>query len=62
MHNNNIKLLNKTNFGIVKSLENMQEAMALIIEILRIVGRSVVKFKFIYASSYVARISLFNKN
>ena len=62
VYNDNMKLLNKINFRMVKSLEYVQKVAALISEILRIVRRSAVKFEFLYAPSYSTRISLFNEN
>jgi len=60
--NDNMKLLNKINFGIVKSLEYAQEAATPISEILRIVRRSIIKFKLLYTLSHIVRISSFNEN
>ena len=46
IYNENKKLLNKRNYGIVKSIEYTQKAAALISEMILIMRQSIIKYEF----------------
>ena len=62
VYNDNMQLINKFNFGMMKSIEYAQEAVAAISEIISIVRKSPVRFVFQYTPSYIAKVSHFKKD
>ena len=60
--NNNMKLLNKINYSMVKAIEFSQEAVSLASKILTIIRKSIIRHEFQYVPSNKTQVKQYSNN
>ena len=62
MHDDNMKLINKVNYGMKKAIEYAQGTAALISKIITIIRKSPIRYKFQYTLSYIGKVEYYRQN